>query len=404
MGNAQAAATQSIVLGMGCFWGAEHRMAQIPGVVDVEVGYAGGDAETVTYDDVLRLERELHFGMAQSRNHAEVVRVTFDPTKVSVEEILMAFWENHDPTQGDRQGNDVGSNYRSAIYYTTEAQRQAALRTREVYQQALRAAGFGPITTEITPLRNYNRAEEYHQDYLRKHPGGYCGLGGTNVPYPGRKAAAPLPPDGAGLSGERQLIVYEAPGCPACARLRADIVDTWRAPIPLTTTTVLAAPQGWKLKEPVTATPTVVLFERGEETARFTGYRADPHQFWRWLGQHILSPEEYEIAFQHGTERPFSCPLLEEKRPGTYVDPLTGAPLFRSETKFSSGTGWPSFLEPVPGAITQHEDTSFGMRRTEVRSASSGIHLGHVFDDGPAPTGKRYCINGAVLRFVPDPQ
>ncbi|HSH84606.1 MAG TPA: peptide-methionine (R)-S-oxide reductase MsrB [Guyparkeria sp.] len=108
------------------------------------------------------------------------------------------------------------------------------------------------------------------------------------------------------------------------------------------------------------------------------------------------------MAFEQGTERAFSGSHLDETRPGTFVDPITGAPLFRSQAKFKSGSGWPSFFQPVEGAITLHEDSSHGMQRTEVRSASSGIHLGHVFNDGPAPTGKRYCINGEVLKFVPD--
>jgi peptide methionine sulfoxide reductase msrA/msrB len=179
-----AAKTDSIVLGMGCFWGAEKRMAAVPGVVDVESGYAGGDAPRVGYQEILELERAIKWGMSEKRNHAEVVKVTFDPDQVSLEEILIAFWQGHDPTQGDRQGNDVGSNYRSAIYTNSDAQRAVAIETRDTYQKALNAAGHGRITTEIAPLRNYNRAEPYHQDYLAKNPNGYCGLGGTRVVYP----------------------------------------------------------------------------------------------------------------------------------------------------------------------------------------------------------------------------
>lgn len=399
----QAASSESIVLGMGCFWGAEKRMSEIPGVLDVESGYAGGDAEKAGYYDVLGLEKELRRGAARMRNHAEVVKVTFDPARVGLETILARFWENHDPTQGDRQGNDVGSNYRSAIYYTSEAQKAVALKTREVYQAALTQAGFGRITTEIAPLRNYNRAEDEHQDYLKKHPQGYCGLGGTGVAYPGGSTrTAPPPLDAAKLNFDRQLIVFEAEDCPFCKQFHAEVLDGWKAATPVVATLNPNPPKGWRLEKALFATPTIVLFEKGREVSRYTGYNGDKERFWKWLGFQLLSPEQQRIAFEQGTERPFTGSHLDEKRPGTFVDPITGAPLFRSDAKFDSGTGWPSFFNPVEGAITLHEDLSHGMRRVEVRSASSGIHLGHVFDDGPPPTHKRYCINGNVLRFVPD--
>jgi len=404
-----AAATESIVLGMGCFWGAEKRMSQIPGVLDVEAGYAGGDERQVGYRDVLNLEQAIERGRSDERNHAEVVKVTFDPDRVSLKRVLIGFWQNHDPTQGERQGNDVGSNYRSAIYWTTPEQREVALATRDAYQKALTAAGYGRITTEIAPLKNYNRAEDYHQDYLKKHPNGYCGLGGTGVSYPGEtvtaQAAEAHPrPDADALDFDRQIIVFEAEDCPYCKLFRAEVLDGWSSRVPVTETLSTRPPEGWKLDKALFATPTIVLFEKGREVSRYTGYnRGDKERFWKWLGFQVLTPAQKQIAFAQGTEPAFSGSNLDEKRPGTFVDPVTGAPLFRSDSKFHSGTGWPSFFEPVAGAITLHEDNSHGMHRVEVRSASSGIHLGHVFDDGPPPTGKRYCINGNVLTFVPDP-
>jgi peptide methionine sulfoxide reductase msrA/msrB len=400
---AAVARVESIVLGMGCFWGAEKRMSEIPGVIDVEAGYAGGDAEKVGYYDVLGLEKEVRRGATRARNHAEVVRVSFDPDKVSLQTILIKFWESHDPTQGDRQGNDRGSNYRSAIYTTSDAQRSVALETRDVYQQALTRAGHGPITTEIAPLRNYNRAEELHQDYLKKNPNGYCGLGGTGVGYPGavaRDRPAPLAADQ--LHFDRQLIVFEAEDCPYCKQFHAEVLGGWRAETPIASTLNPSPPAGWTLEKALFATPTIVLFEKGKEVSRYTGYHGDKDRFWKWLGSQLLTPEQREIAFEQGTERPFTGSHLDEKRAGVFVDPVTGAPLFRSDTKFNSGTGWPSFFNAVDGALTLHEDSSHGMRRVEVRSATSGIHLGHLFDDGPPPSGKRYCINGNVLRFVPD--
>ncbi len=163
------------LFGMGCFWGAERKLWSLPGVWVTAVGYAGGITPNPTY-------REVCTG---ATGHAEVVRVVFDPAKVSYETLLKTFWESHDPTQGMRQGNDVGSQYRSAIYTYGAAQRQAAEASRDAYQRALTAAGHDrAITTEIAPAPDFYFAEDYHQQYLAKNPGGYCGLGGTGVACP----------------------------------------------------------------------------------------------------------------------------------------------------------------------------------------------------------------------------
>ena len=395
--------SESIVLGMGCFWGAEKRMSEIVGVLDVESGYAGGDAPKAGYYDVLGLEKEIQKGRVKQRNHAEVIKVTFDPQKVALKTVLIKFWENHNPTQGDQQGNDHGTNYRSVIYYNNDAQKSVALETRAAYQQALTKANRGTITTEIAPLRNYNSAEDYHQNYLKKNPNGYCGLGGTGVTYPGEvaKSSAPLL-ETAKLNFDRQLIVFEAEDCAFCKQFHAEILDGWKATTPIVASFDTNPPHNWTLEKALFATPTIVLFEKGKEVSRFTGFNGDKDRFWKWLGFQLLTPEQQKIAFEQGTERPFTGSHLDEKRPGVFVDPITGAPLFRSDTKFNSGTGWPSFFNPVEGSIVLVEDNAHGMKRVEVRSASSGIHLGHVFDDGPKPSGKRYCINGNVLKFVPD--
>ncbi len=165
---------EQALFGMGCFWGAERKFWQQPGVHSTSVGYAGGHTPNPTY-------REVCSGMT---GHAEVVRVVFDPAKVSYEQLLKLFWENHDPTQGMRQGNDVGTQYRSAIYTFGEAQRTAALASREAFGRRLREAGYGEISTEIREAPAYYFAEEYHQQYLAKNPGGYCGIGGTGVSCP----------------------------------------------------------------------------------------------------------------------------------------------------------------------------------------------------------------------------
>jgi peptide-methionine (S)-S-oxide reductase len=165
---------EQIVVGLGCFWGAERLFWQLPGVYVTAVGYAGGSTPNPTYDETC----------SGRTGHAEVVRVVYDPREVDVETLLRVFWEAHDPTQGMRQGNDIGSQYRSTIYTTSEAQLSAARRSRDVYQYSLAQAGRGRITTEIEPLEVFYLAEEYHQQYLHKNPGGYCGLKGTGVSCP----------------------------------------------------------------------------------------------------------------------------------------------------------------------------------------------------------------------------
>src|ERR1044071_8138688 len=165
---------EQAVFGMGCFWGAERKFWQSPGVYTTGVGYAGGYTPNPTY-------REVCSGMT---GHTEVVLVVFDPTVASYDDILKVFWENHDPTQGMRQGNDMGTQYRSAIYTSSDAQREAALASRDGYQERLRGEGYGDITTEIENEPEFYYAEEYHQQYLAKNPGGYCGLGGTGVSCP----------------------------------------------------------------------------------------------------------------------------------------------------------------------------------------------------------------------------
>jgi peptide-methionine (S)-S-oxide reductase len=162
------------VFGLGCFWGAERKFWQLPGVFTTAVGYAGGYTPNPTY-------REVCSGQT---GHTEVVRVVYDPKAVAYEDLLRVFWESHDPTQGMRQGNDTGTQYRSAIYTYGDDQLQAAQASHGAYQQALRAGGYGAITTEIAPAPEFYYAEDYHQQYLAKNPQGYCGIGGTGVACP----------------------------------------------------------------------------------------------------------------------------------------------------------------------------------------------------------------------------
>jgi peptide-methionine (S)-S-oxide reductase len=166
--------TALAMFGMGCFWGAERKFWELPGVYSTSVGYAGGSTPNATYEEVCS-------GLT---GHAEVVRVVFDPEKVSYEDLLRVFWESHDPTQGMRQGNDVGTQYRSAIYCYGEAQRRAAEASQRAYERVLKAGGFGAITTEIIQAPEFYYAEDYHQQYLAKNPWGYCGIGGIGLRCP----------------------------------------------------------------------------------------------------------------------------------------------------------------------------------------------------------------------------
>jgi peptide-methionine (S)-S-oxide reductase len=172
------AGMESIVVGLGCFWGAERLFWKLPGVYSTAVGYAGGITPNPTYEEVCS-------GMT---GHTEVVLVVFDPGKIALSTIMQAFWEGHDPTQGMRQGNDAGTQYRSAVYWTETSQEHVVRATAAAYGKALAARGLGSITTELAPVGAFYYAESYHQQYLAKNPGGYCGLGGTGVTCPGSES------------------------------------------------------------------------------------------------------------------------------------------------------------------------------------------------------------------------
>ena len=165
---------ETAIFGMGCFWGAERDFWQAPGVYATAAGYAGGYTPNPTYEEVC----------SGRTGHNEVVLVAYRPSEISFDELLRIFWEGHDPTQGMRQGNDVGTQYRSGIYVTSDAQRQAAEASRDMYQERLSDAGYGEITTEIVDAPEFFYAEDYHQQYLAKNPNGYCGIGGTGVSCP----------------------------------------------------------------------------------------------------------------------------------------------------------------------------------------------------------------------------
>ncbi len=384
----------SIVLGAGCFWGAEKRYAAIPGVLDAVSGYADGRGVEPTYQAITASSRRF-----DPDNHAEVVKVSFDPSKVSLRQILQSYFEQHDPTQLNRQGNDVGTQYRSVILVQNDSQRALAEQVKNEYQQLLSAAGYGAITTQIKALRQFYPAESYHQDYLVKNPDGYCPDHSTGVRF---SSAAIAPTDNSALQKGQHLLVLEAEGyCPYCEQFRRDVLDHYQGSIPLHYRKA-AELTGLQLKTATFATPTLYFLQDGKEKFAHQGY-LKPAEFYQALGAFQLGDSEaFQVAFGKGTDSRFckQYEIFKNTPDGVFIDKLSGAPLFDTRDRFDSGSGWLSFTKPVAGSVVEKPDNSYGMQRIEIRARQSGIHLGHVFPDGPKGQ-LRYCINATVLDFKP---
>ena len=390
-----SAKEQTIVFGAGCFWGVEKYFENLEGVKDAVSGYAGGNYPNPDYKTVLKYRTHTPDGFI---NHTECVKVVYDDEKISTEELIKRFWELHDPTQGNRQGNDIGNNYRSAIYYTTDEQKEIALKTKEEYQKLLSEAGYGKITTEIKPLDKFYEAEEYHQNYLKKNPFGYCPNHATGVKFKKEKkkqsAIEPL--------GGKEIVVIDAEFCPYCEKFKKDVINGYRGDMPLRVAHADRL-KGFDIKTKLDATPTILFIEDGKEVFSHRGYLS-PKEFYKALGAFKLGKdsEAYRVAFEKGTDSRFckQYDKFKDTPDGVFVDRLSGDILFDTRDRFNSHSGWLSFYKPVGDSVIYKDDYSFGMHRVEVLAKKSGVHLGHVFDDAPGGR-KRFCINATVLDFVP---
>lgn len=331
--------TQAVAtLAGGCFWCVEADMEKLPGVNAVVSGYTGGTEPNPTYEQV----------SSGSTGHYEAVQVFFDPGRVSYRQVLDVFLRHIDPTDAGGQFADRGRQYRTAIFVHDDDQKRVAKEALE----ALGAAGRfkRPVVTQILPFTFFTNAEAYHQDYYRTH----------KVQYQTYRK----------FSGRDQFLD-----------------QTWGKDVPAPAAAPTAAPASAPTAAPAAGpTPAWQTFTRPPDSVLRTR----------------LSPIAFEVTRQNGTERPFDNPYWDNKVPGLYVDVVSGEPLFSSRDKYDSGTGWPSFTRPVsPDAVVERVDKSLFSTRTEVRSRLADSHLGHVFPDGPKPTGLRYCMNSAALRFIP---
>ena len=383
---------QTIYLGSGCFWGAEKGYEALEGVINAESGYANGYGIKPNYRSIIQIKNKYN-----ENNFAEVVKVTFNNNAITLEQILKHFFETHNPTQLNRQGNDIGTQYRSTILFTNDLQKELAIKIMSEYQSLLSKSGYGKIKTKLEPLDNFYLAEDYHQDYLKKNPNGYCPDLSTGIVF-NEKEKELL--DNSGLMLGKHILILDSQGyCPYCEKIKVDVTNEYKGSIPLTYRTSDQL-HGLKIKSPTWATPSLIFLNNGKEVFAHQGY-IESKDFYQLLGKFKLgNTEAYDVAFNKGTDSRFckEYQIFKNTPDGIFIDKLSGEPLFDTNDRFVSRSGWLSFTKPVDGSVYELPDNSFGMKRTEIRSVSSDIHLGHVFNDGPNGL-PRYCINATVLEF-----
>ena len=391
--NQSTSHLDKIVLGSGCFWGAEKGYEELPGVIDAVSGYADGYGIRPSYREITKFINKFN-----PNNYAEVVEVTYNKNIISTEELLQHYFESHDPTQLNQQGNDIGTQYRSIVLYTNKEQQRIVENLVFEFQQLLTDSGYGQIATIVKSLDEFFQAENYHQDYIAKNPNGYCPDHSTGIRF-SKNNIVEQKDNSELLEGKSVLVIEPQSYCPYCEKFKSLVVEKYKGNIPIIFRLALQL-DGIQLETPTWATPTIIFLEQGKEVFGHQGYMS-PQEFYKALGFFKLGDSEaYRVAFEEGTDSRFckEYEIFKNTPDGIFIDKLSGAHLFDTRDRFNSGTGWLSFTKPVDGSVYRRADNSYGMRRIEIRSKTSDIHLGHVFPDGPNGL-PRYCINATVLEF-----